>query len=59
MDNQKQNYRRGGWFLMAGTVVAIVLASVLHAHLAVLIVIGAIGFGSGIVFIAMAERRPE
>jgi hypothetical protein len=59
MDNQKHNYRRGGWFLMAATVVAIVLASVLHAHLAVLIAIGAVGFGSGIVLVAMAERRPE
>lgn len=59
MNNQKQNYRRGGWFLIAITVVAVVLASVLHAHLAVLIAIGVVGFGSGIVLIAMAEQRVE
>ena len=57
MDNQNFNYRRGGWFLIAATVVAIVLASALHAPVAVLIAIGTAGFGGGIVLVALGDRR--
>jgi hypothetical protein len=57
MDSQKYNYRRGGWFLIAATVVAIVLASALHAPIAALIAIGTVGFGGGIVLVALGDRR--
>ncbi len=59
MDNQKHDYRRGGWFLMAATVVAIVLATTLDAPIAALIAIGAFGFGGGIVLIALGDRRED
>lgn len=57
MDGQKLNYRRGGLFLMAATVVAIVLASALHAPIAALIAIGTAGFGGGIILVALGDRR--
>lgn len=57
MESRKNEYRRWGWFLIAATVVALILANTVDASLPVLILIGVIGFGWGAAMIAVAELR--
>jgi hypothetical protein len=57
MESDKDYYRRWGWFLIAVTIVALVLANAVHAPLALLIVLGLLGIGSGVLLLALAERK--
>lgn len=57
MESQKNQYRRWGWFVVAATIVALILANAVHASMPILIILGVIGFGGGIFLITLAERR--
>jgi hypothetical protein len=56
MEQQKTRYTRAGWFLIAATVVGLVLAATVHAVMAVLIAIGILGVGGGIALIVLGHR---
>lgn len=56
MQQQKVRYIRAGWFLIAATVVGLLLAVTLHAVMAALIVMGILGFGGGIALIVLGRK---
>lgn len=57
MLKNKEGYLRLGWFVMAATVVAVVLASTLNAPLIALIIIGVVGLTGGVALVIMGSRR--
>lgn len=57
MLKNKDGYLRLGWFVMAATVVAVVLASTLNAPLIALIIIGVIGLTGGVALVIMGSKR--